>query len=244
MWLWDKPVSTHAPAQGATAYNVDYDEIDNVSTHAPAQGATFFGLSVADLALVSTHAPAQGATKRDSGKLARCYGFNPRARTGRDLELGVRWANQVMFQPTRPHRARQRQPCSRPPSRFCFNPRARTGRDVAPPPNQRPLLKVSTHAPAQGATAAAWIDQAAAVVSTHAPAQGATALTRRPSPVLPSFQPTRPHRARRDVLREPDDEAGVSTHAPAQGATCCLPCGGAQKRFQPTRPHRARHDVS
>jgi len=58
------------------------------------------------LRVVSIHAPARGATYLNGKKIANFEGFNPRARTGRD----------IIFKLCRPNS-------------WCFNPRARTGRD-------------------------------------------------------------------------------------------------------------------
>ena len=79
-------------------------------------------------------------------------GFNPRARTGRDLMV-LPVAHVGMFQSTRPHgaRPRRRQPhdCN-----GCFNPRARTGRDIHGRRARKSVGSVSIHAPARGATQA------------------------------------------------------------------------------------------
>ena len=78
---------------------------------------------------VSTRAPARGAT----GQLCRTEPtsnrFNSRAREGRDK------AWQALT-----------------PGRSCFNSRAREGRDVEPDPTGRVIGRVSTRAPARGAT--------------------------------------------------------------------------------------------
>jgi len=77
---------------------------------------------------VSIHAPARGATYAQALHRVMASCFNPRARTGRDVNAT---------------RARIKS--------LSFNPRARTGRDcalVAALDGQR----VSIHAPARGAT--------------------------------------------------------------------------------------------
>ncbi len=79
--------------------------------------------------LVSIHAPARGATRGDQRCLRGDSGFNPRARTGRDLLSNIG-----------------------PGERICFNPRARTGRDQPPSTTGSHALQVSIHAPARGAT--------------------------------------------------------------------------------------------
>jgi len=77
---------------------------------------------------VSIHAPARGATRRSSYGLRHLAGFNPRARTGRDLTVTRSRMPFKSFQSTRPHGARPGGHRHRLyPTRF--NPRARTGRD-------------------------------------------------------------------------------------------------------------------
>ena len=102
------------------------------------------------------------------------WGFNPRARTGRDKYRILRLYPSRRFQSTRPHGARPGR--SRRSSRGAigFNPRARTGRDIlrlsvlypmslfqsTRPHGARPMISssvssdfdVSIHAPARGAT--------------------------------------------------------------------------------------------
>ena len=78
---------------------------------------------------VSTHAPARGATGVQRSDSFTPPGFNPRARTGRDVALYELRDTDDTFQPTRPHGARHgvHSVSARP---ACFNPRARTGRDL------------------------------------------------------------------------------------------------------------------
>ena len=99
------------------------------------------------------------------------FGFNPRARTGRD----------------RPPQALRCISTS-------FNPRARTGRDVR---YHKVFVEtsVSIHAPARGATASRRTHLQRLVVSIHAPARGATAPFRAVGSAA-RFQSTRPHGAR------------------------------------------------
>ena len=124
---------------------------------------------------VSTHAPARGATRSSMLTPARISRFNPRAREGRDAVEYRSPLSRTKFQPTRPRGARPRD----------------ARRHQVP-------HRVSTHAPARGATFASfdremhfwsfnpraregrrpvilvWA-QADRTVSTHAPARGATA---------------------------------------------------------------------
>ena len=101
-----------------------------------------------------------------------------------------------MFQPTHPHGVRRelrrtlpklswrfnprtRTGCDFEESRdaitlLSFNPRTRTGCDDIETTGLKPYNKVSTHAPARGATVYAAAYEDAMEVSTHAPARGAT----------------------------------------------------------------------
>ena len=127
---------------------------NRVSTHAPAWGATIRHVDVNPCRQVSTHAPAWGATCRDEYSISLDVRFNPRARMGRDSS-----GSAVMRTTVR------------------FNPRARMGRDHGMTWHCR-LWRVSTHAPAWGATAPFFCANAQNAVSTHAPAWGATLNSR------------------------------------------------------------------
>ena len=165
-------VSIHAPARGATARALDARAVSQVvSIHASARGATVGAVEGRGLRVVSIHAPARGATGavQVAGREARFQstrphgarragrllgqgpvGFNPRARTGRDLgehaaalalEVSIhapargatvmrpRFAPKRLFQSTRPHGARR-----------------------GPHRGGRRRDLVSIHAPARGAT--------------------------------------------------------------------------------------------
>ena len=171
---------------------------------------------------VSIHAPAWGAT---FGAVAS-------------------FADDVMFQFTRPHGARQPGPTSY----------------LAP-------TNVSIHAPAWGATNGANNYSTGQKVSIHAPAWGATTPSRNPRPGS-AFQFTRPHGARHHSLRASFVSQMVSIHAPAWGATVArqaverrergvsihAPAWGATYKsavldevpdlFQFTRPHGARRGLA
>ncbi len=56
------PISTHAPAGGATRYPPHIGRRERISTHAPAGGATFYTAVMRGEIKISTHAPAGGAT--------------------------------------------------------------------------------------------------------------------------------------------------------------------------------------
>ncbi len=91
--------------------------------------------------------------------------------------------------------------------------RGATGRRA----HERHQRCVSTHAPARGATAGFATLQHVGAVSTHAPARGATV-----------------------GARFGLGGAQVSTHAPARGATPWDTAARHFNVFQPTRPHGAR----
>ena len=122
--------------------------------------------------------------------------FNPRARVGRDSSLTFRQALQSMFQSTRPRGAR--------PAHNLV---------------KIPLIFVSIHAPAWGATAARGRSIRMEHVSIHAPAWGATAKASQRGLLPASFNPRA--RVGRDFpgCFSAADTLDVSIHAPAWGAT-------------------------
>ncbi len=168
---------------------------DPVSIHAPARGATLFFCRPSVRPPVSIHAPARGATRLFLSYPDLWSGFNPRARTGRDVPAGRVPALPVVFQSTRPHGARL---------------------DIAD--NIVLLAKVSIHAPARGATWEFPETGASGEVSIHAPARGATCHARQ----WQGLQGVSIHAPARGATRS---EVGlcritkVSIHAPARGAT-------------------------
>ena len=145
-------ISTHAPAQGATAFLASLMlSFKAISTHAPAQGATQTRPGSHTGRSISTHAPAQGATSGGTGQMTS-----------------------KGFQPTLPHRER--------PGSILYHEITVAISTHAPAQGatlgyitSRDLLNISTHAPAQGATL--WgeiLTSLSSTISTHAPAQGAT----------------------------------------------------------------------
>ena len=142
-----------------------------------------------------------------------------------------------MFQPTRPHGARLVvvQPVK---AESSFNPRARMGRDVDDAICRYPL-RVSTHAPAWGATHAP-INAMSTVMFQPTRPHGARHNSINGETSASRFQPTRPHGARRQCFLNRLDDFFVSTHAPAWGATLRDCAHLSKHRFQPTRPHGAR----
>ena len=121
----------------------------------------------------------------------------------------------------------------------------------------------SIHAPAWGATYTPRLPTELARVSTHAPARGATLeseglshfnlcfnprtrtgcdqLREVESELISlKFQPTHPHGVRQMVPLRVQSGSSVSTHAPARGATLSLFVVCRGKLFQPTHPHGVR----
>ena len=99
-------ISIHAPAQGATAQARRGWEGEAISIHAPAQGATWKNRKSGQGEIISIHAPAQGATGTDRWPPARRCNFNPRSRTGSDVNCNYCNHGTKRFQSTLPHRER------------------------------------------------------------------------------------------------------------------------------------------
>ena len=68
----NNPISTHAPAGGATVGFTTIVHNRKISTHAPAGGATGFRYDKRARSIISTHAPAGGATKKNKNILRKC----------------------------------------------------------------------------------------------------------------------------------------------------------------------------
>ena len=153
---------------------------------------------------------------RNSRSCQTC--FNPRSRMGSDRSIRRVPHRTLQFQPTLPHGERRK-----------------GGWFV------RSCPKVSTHAPAWGATVAPSIVLSKALgVSTHAPAWGAT-LNRDVEGYIDWFQPTLPHGERRCNRRRtankrhgfnPRSRMGSDTRRNAR-FICFI-------KFQPTLPHGER----
>ena len=165
-------------------------------------------------AQVSTHAPARGATKTGCACSACSLCFNPRAREGRDIASCMCSTFTSLFQPTRPRGARR-------------HDRRGLRHDV----------RVSTHAPARGATGSQRRQRGHGQVSTHAPARGATLRAR----LYVYEQDVSTHAPARGATRHRRSAAQpgrVSTHAPARGATPCRGRGHRPSRVSTHAPAR------
>ena len=79
--------------------------------------------------------------------------------------------------------------------------------------------KVSTRAPAKGATNAIEVVAKRNLVSTRAPAKGATRINGRAGILDVPFQLALPRRERLGEIKIPQGATEVSTRAPAKGAT-------------------------
>ena len=170
---------------------------------------------------ISIHAPARGATGELAG--TRCWGcdFNPRSREGSDRALCRLLTGSPNFNPR--SREGSDQSCSEKSQIWKnFNPRSREGSD-RPFPRPTPVLPISIHAPARGATQAAQILDLSIIISIHAPARGATYVLMF-FPSRDQFQSTLP-RGERHGSRQSISQAlhRISIHAPARGATALLP---------------------
>ena len=160
------------------------------------------------------------------------WGFNPRAREGRDAAKSASDAAASVFQPTRPRgarrqgavvsemvqgfnpRAREGRDCNvgcLTIKEQCFNPRAREGRDII---GKAIRYNANVFQPTRprGARLSLILSAASAWM----------------------FQPTRPRGARRSGGSAVNYRIRVSTHAPARGATQGCPDLHAQScRFNP-----------
>ena len=122
-----------------------------VSIHAPARGATRSALHSTLYGPVSIHAPARGATSGGNATVPFVFGFNPRAREGRDASSLAARISLNSFNP-RAREGRDRHVRTMKPTSSSFNPRAREGRDFFYAYGPGQPGQVSIHAPARGAT--------------------------------------------------------------------------------------------
>ena len=186
-------VSIHAPARGATRRQKAMRGHLEVSIHAPARGATTHSSAVSlGTWFQSTH--PHGVRRRIFRVIKPLNGFNPRTRTGCDLNsLNVRYGIHVSIHaPARgatPHLVL-----------------------VHAPPD------VSIHAPARGATSSLHLLSVAICFNPRTRTgcdQGSSSVVQ-----AIQFQSTHPHGVRPATTWQPVDGFDtVSIHAPARGAT-------------------------
>jgi len=145
-------------------------------------------------------------------------GFNPRARVGRDVLVGIKQRIEFcQFQSTRPRGARPTSPA------ICCDVRS-----------------VSIHAPAWGATEVETLASAIIFVSIHAPAWGATVVVSGIAQVLMSFNPRA--RVGRDLRKLTGMWCGLRFQSTRpRGARRIFLCLiSTIYKFQSTRPRGAR----
>ena len=179
-----------------------------------------------------------GRDRHLAPRLGMAGSFNPRARMGRDQEEKPWRPAATSFNP----RARMGRDVTVAVIRLAvtsFNPRARMGRDPSIR-GRHPRRLVSIHAPAWGATSPRRSAPARRPSFNPRARMGRDKASYSGSRCSAWFQSTRPHGARRVVLRL--SLLGlVSIHAPAWGATPVAERVLARTApFQSTRPHGAR----
>ena len=166
-------VSIHAPARGATRCSTRGGSNREFQSTRP-QGARQRPLHHRGLHLhVSIHAPARGATRCGDPFPWAYWGFNPRARKGRDWMHQLRPTPPSCFNP-RARKGRDPWPCLWDRGRGRFNPRARKGRDSRCPSGLILEKRFQSTRP-QGARPTTILRlRRVQLVSIHAPARGAT----------------------------------------------------------------------
>ena len=161
------------------------------------------------------HGARRGA---DFGAIGSSFGFNPRARTGRDPAVTLYPSFLVDVSIHAPARGATRISIAPRSASRSFNPRARTGRDLALSPRRSYAWSFNPRARTGRDMMLAGVS-ADEDVSIHAPARGATGIHNYLQQPHGGFQSTRPHGARRGWLGGCGGDPGVSIHAPARGAT-------------------------
>ena len=144
-------ISIHAPAKGATSYQLYQREYKMISIHAPAKGATWYKKPTLQIKVISIHAPAKGATLLGYAVCTLHHYFNPRSREGSDPSSPLALYLRMEFQSTLPRRERLIDP--------------KTGKKVDKFQSTLPrrerrsanailflIYNISIHAPAKGAT--------------------------------------------------------------------------------------------
>ncbi len=171
-----------------------YPQNTIISIHAPAEGATEIAQFQSEKPFISIHAPAEGATFSYTPRLATNCNFNPRSRGGSDQAAMYLDRLVLTFQSTLPRRERL------------------MGSDIS-----EKQIKISIHAPAEGATVTCFPRRFTIGISIHAPAEGATY-----------------------IIVHHKEEMMISIHAPADGATRKRPSVCLFQTFQSTLPRRER----
>ena len=223
-------VSTHAPARGATIHlPAGWVSVEGFNPR-PRTGGDEALSSILPAQPVSTHAPARGATL-DVRRLGRVHVVSTHAPAREPLDGRVT-GGPDRVQPPR--------------GDFTFRAEYTYCRVSTHAPHGRPSMYAGsdgsrrTHAPHGGRR---WMVGSRAVptrVSTHAPARGATFYLSGGIYLLPSFNP-RPRTGGDPCWIIFFTFRAVSTHAPARGATITAYRSAAGRNaFQPTPPHGGR----
>ena len=234
------PVSTHAPAWGAT-FSALQSSFTGWFQLTPPHGGRPFQLLVGEVAAVSTHAPAWGATSSAASssstttfQLTPPHGgrpgrppsgprgprFNSRPRMGGDMH------RRKLLRPCRRFNSRPRMGGDAERIRVeklssCFNSRPRMGGDRNPSRPHSPRRCFNSR-PRMGGDHPVEKVPLRHAVSTHAPAWGATRARRTSSSGASRFN-SRPRMGGDWATSTASTPRPVSTHAPAWGAT--LPSG-------------------
>ena len=231
-------VSTHAPARGATCWKKEvavWRKFQPTHPHGVRPPIRPKHASPNWFQLTHPH----GVRPTPLADLAGPDCFNPRTRTGCDIFLIVVLLRFPVSTP------RTRHGCDLHPQWQAtlgnrFNPRTRTGCDFRQNGRRGSISRVSTHAPARGATTTPAMQDGIDFVSTHAPARGATECVPTETLSQHSFNPRTRTGCDAGECQWFQTTHLVSTHAPARGATSYLGCQFPGAEFQPTHPHGVR----
>ena len=189
------PISTHAPAGGATGGVVDGYVLASISTHAPAGGATVRELLLRrSRPCISTHAPAGGATRAQLDDMMR-DAISTHAPAGGATEATTDAISTV----------------------YAISTHAPAGGATVYKPYKECRIDISTHAPAGGATLSSLLIARPFPFLLTPLREGRLCLPRFPTAYCYFYSRPcgRGDRARRSLLLRPT----ISTHAPAGGAT-------------------------
>ncbi len=231
-----------------------------VSIHAPARGATCVEAALARATQFQSTRPHGARRPRRGAPWRWPWGFNPRARTGRDFpDAGLLATMDVSIHaPARGATvqtgrsgvargvsihapARGATGLLRHSDRFAprFNPRARTVRDRGPVATEVPQIQFQSTRPHGARPRNLPTVPRIVPVSIHAPARGATynLLLHHYYSCVSIHAPARG--ATCNLVRGCVD-VHVSIHAPARGATSYDTATKTLVMFQSTRPHGAR----
>ncbi len=169
-----------------------------VSIHAPARGATAVGNAVSRIPQRFNPRTRTGCDIQLHFRMLLTACFNPRTRTGCDTTLSRAATRAVLFQSTHPHGVRRIAEDMAAMRTACFNPRTRTGCDRC---FSAGLQRTTCFNPRTrtGCDTKLKLIRYIAKVSIHAPARGATWPVRVALKYC-LFQSTHPHGVRQNLL--------------------------------------------